>query len=257
MPRFVLFIALFANLTIFTVDAMAGGSVLETFFGRNHTSDEINRRGRGQQIRIDSSSMNMSVKTNATINKGLRAIGLPAFMGPPQVQRQSKWVKGHGFVDITEQAQRQVDADFRRANGQAVRRQANTQRSSTASRTTKRPTSPIQTTVELLRSGDSMNWMTDVNFDSIQQRALQSLMVDPARFESADFRLQEAAISQELTIIDHAAIIDELLLGVERPSLTFVGGAEIKNGGTGSPRHRSQTTRSVTDRHFDQANQSR
>jgi hypothetical protein len=231
LSRLFLAAVLLANLTILTSDAIADGSIVATFFGRNHTSDQLNRQGNGKPIRVDTSSMNRNVKTYATINKGLRAIGLPSLLGPPKVQRQSVWVKGRGFVDITDQAQRQVDADFRRANGGVTTNRTNAARPATTSRAKNQSSSPMQPTVELLRTGNSVDWMTQVDFDSIEQRALQSLMMNPAEFHSSEFKSQAAMIEDELKIIDSAAIVEELLSGIDRLSLTFAGGSRSKAGG--------------------------
>ena len=231
MSRCLFATVMLVHLTVLAGDGMAGGSIIETFFSRNHSSDQVNRQGNQTPIRVDTSSMNMQVKTNAVVNKGLRAIGLPSLLGPPKVPRQSVWVKGQGFVDITEQAQRQVDADFRRANGQKQKRQANTARSSTANRRQNQGASPMQPTVELLRNGDPVDWINQVDFASIRQRALQSLMMSPARFQSSEFKSQLPVIQQELKLIDDAAVVEELLSGIDRSSLTFVGGSRSKSGG--------------------------
>jgi hypothetical protein len=142
-------IILFAYWASTTGNALAGGSLLETFFSQNDSSDEINRQGTGSPIQVDTSALDFEIKTKAAVNKGLRAIGLPSMLGPPKVQRQSAWVKGRGFVDITDQAQRQVDADFHRVNNGSSPTKRTMMGQPFASGRTIGPSSLMQSTSEL------------------------------------------------------------------------------------------------------------
>lgn len=208
------------------VQSYAGGSLIETFFSQNHSSEQLNRQNAGRPIRVDTSALDLNVKTNAMVNRGLNKIGLPSLLGPPKVQRQSVWVKGRGFVDITEQAQKQVDAQFHRAN----KSQPKSQASHTAKKSTNNLQSEISSLVAALRQPSTEAFQSKLDFKEIEAKSVRGLMREVGEMNSPKFAAAWPAIEAELGSVSRNQLLEDLFGKLDRSSLSAI---DYRNVGSG------------------------
>lgn len=183
----------------------------------------------GAPVRLDTSAVNPQIYTSGLINRGLNGLGLPSLMSAPKVQKQSIWIRGRGFVDITAQAQAQVDRDFQRySNGRrptgAVIIQPGQKRRPSGRTIDLRPI------VQQVLQGSDEAISQQIDWSSVQNRSLVSLMEDPAAYNTAAFAEDYESIGRELSSLDQTELVRRMFGPLDRPSLRWIQNRSMSNG---------------------------
>ena len=208
-------------LAIFTSCDATGGESIWGAFKRGWDEEWARRKAAGDTIKIDTSSLNADIYTRNFINRGLQKVGMPAALPAPKVQRKSVWIPGKGFVDITAEAQAQVDRDFKRVSkGQ---RPTGSVITTPGNRHPKRSTKnvAINMIAKAVRNGSDATLAEHVDWASVRNRSLLALLQDPDRYNSREFADDYAKIITELSSIEEGQVLQQLYNDSHRKSFRW------------------------------------